>query len=57
MSVRRSVFIHQTSTFVVLLAEISLYYSAIFVGGVQGLVLSPGAGYPRYVTDTHTTGL
>jgi len=33
-----------------------LYYSAIFVGGVQGSVLSPGAGYPRYATDTHTTG-
>jgi len=24
--------------------------------GVQGLVLSPGIGYPRYVTDTHTKG-
>jgi len=22
--------------------------------GMQGLVLSPGAGYPRYATDTHT---
>jgi len=21
---------------------------------MQGLVLSPGAGYPRYATDTHT---
>jgi len=30
---RRSVIIHQTSAFVILLAETSLYYSAIFVGG------------------------
>jgi len=33
MSARRSVIIHQTSTFVIHLAETSLYYSAIFVGG------------------------
>jgi len=36
--------IHQTSAFIVIfLGEISLYYSAIFVGG--GTALSP---YPRY---------
>jgi len=23
---------------------------------VQGLAMSPGAGYPRYASDTHTTG-
>jgi len=32
MSARRSVIIHQTSAFFILLAETSLYYSAIFVG-------------------------
>jgi len=31
-SARRSGIIHQTSAFVILLAETSLYYSAIFVG-------------------------
>jgi len=36
--------------------EISLYFSAIFVGEVQGLVLFSGARYPRYATNTHTTG-
>jgi len=33
----RSVIIHQTSAFVILLAETSLYYSAIFVGRVLSL--------------------
>jgi len=33
MSARRSVIIHQTSAFVILLAKILLYYSAIFVDG------------------------
>jgi len=33
MRARRSVIIHQTLTFVILLAETSLYYSATFVGG------------------------
>jgi len=32
MSAKRSVIIHQTSAFVILLAEISLYYLAIFIG-------------------------
>jgi len=36
------------------LAKTLLYYSAFFVGGDAGLVLSPGAEYPRYATDTHT---
>jgi len=56
MSARRSVIIHQASAFVILLAEVSLYYSAILLGGMQGLILSPGKGYPRFATDTHTTG-
>jgi len=30
MNARRSVIIHQTSAFVILLAEISLYFSSIF---------------------------
>jgi len=30
---RRYVIIHQTSAFVILLAETSIYYSAILVGG------------------------
>jgi len=56
MSARRSVIIYQqTSAFVILSAETSLQYSAIFLlVGMQGLVLFPGAGYPRYATDTHT---
>jgi len=33
MSAKHSVVVHQTSAFVILLAETSLYYSAIFVGG------------------------
>jgi len=33
MSAKHSVIIHQTSAFVILLAEVLLYYSAIFVGG------------------------
>jgi len=38
----RSVIIHQTSAFVILLSGISLYYSEFFVGGGgQGLVLFP----------------
>jgi len=49
MSARRSVIIHQTSAFVILLAE-----TAIFVGGDTRLVLFPGVGYPRYATDTNT---
>jgi len=27
----------------------------VLLVGMQGLVLSPGAGYPRYATNTHTT--
>jgi len=53
ISTERFVIIHQTSAFIMLLAETSLYYLAIFVVEMQGLVLSPGAGYPRYATDTH----
>jgi len=33
VSARRSVIIHQTSALVNFCAEISIYYSAIFVGG------------------------
>jgi len=48
MSDRRSVSIHQNSAFVILLAEISLYYSAIFIGGGARFSYDLGAGYPRY---------
>jgi len=44
--------IHQTSAFVLFLAEVLLYYLVIFVGGGTRF----GAGYPRNATDTHTTG-
>jgi len=30
---------------------ISLYYSAIFVGGSARFGFAPGAGYPSYATD------
>jgi len=56
MSAKRSVIIHQTSAFVILLDEVSLYFLAIYVVGVQGLVLFRSAGYPRNAIDTHTTG-
>jgi len=41
MSAKSSVIIQQTSAFVILLAETSFYYSAIFVVGMQGLALPP----------------
>jgi len=41
MTASRSVVIHQTSAFIILLAEASLYYSAIFVGGSARFDLCP----------------
>jgi len=54
MSARRSVIIHQTSAFVIHLAETSLHCSAIFVGGDARFGFFPRCRYPRYATDTHT---
>jgi len=51
LEVRRSVIIHHTSQrLLCFCAEISLSYSAIFVVHCARLVLSTGAGYPRYGT-------
>jgi len=46
MSARRSVIIHQTSAFVILLGETSLYYSAVFVGGVARFGFTPQCRVP-----------
>jgi len=54
MSAKRSVIIHQTSAFAILLAEIILYYSAIYVGESARFGFVPRFRYPRNATDTHT---
>jgi len=54
VSAGRSVIIHQTSAFVILLLKLHFIIQLFLLVGMQGLVLSPGAGYPRYATDTHT---
>jgi len=46
MSARRSVIIHQTSAFVILLAKTSLYYSAVFVGRGTGFGFIPRRRVP-----------
>jgi len=46
MSAWRFVIIHQTSVFVILLTETSLYYSVIFVGGVARFDFVPRCRVP-----------
>jgi len=46
MSAKSSVIIYQTSSFVILLAETSLYCSAIFVGGVARFDFVPRCRVP-----------
>jgi len=54
MSARCSVIIHQTSAFVILWLKLHFIIQQFLLVGMQGLILYPGAGYPRYNTDTHT---
>jgi len=52
VSARCSIIIHQTSAFVILMTEISLYKSAIFVSGGARFGFISRRRYPRYATDT-----
>jgi len=52
MSVRRSVIIHQCLLYFWL--KLHFIIQLLLLVGMQGLVLSPDAEYPRYATDTHT---
>jgi len=51
MIARRSVIIHQTSAFVILLCWHLTLLLSNFVGGDARFIFSPGARYPRYATD------
>jgi len=53
----RCVNIHQTLAFVILLAETSLYYSAIFVRECARFGFVFRRRIPSQVTDTHTTDI
>jgi len=54
VSARRSVI--RLSVCYTFVLKFYFIFQQFLLVGVQSLILSPGAGYPRYATDTHTTG-